>query len=177
MTAPSNDAPQPDAPQRNVTEVPPARGRFAKLYGAKPWHLVSLLLCFLVTGYAVTRLLGDLPALLRIAIWFVGSAVVWDLLLGPTIALADTLVRPVLRRVQVRRVSPLNYVRFPALLSALLLLVFAPLILQRSELVYAYKSGLTQDPYLDRWLLVTALLFLASAVAYAVAVARDRRRG
>lgn len=148
------------------------RGPFSRLYGAAWWNLVALLGCFALTAYAVSRLLDDLPVLLRIAIWFVGAALVWDLVLGPALALADRLLRPLSRT----RVPALNYVRVPALLSLLLLVVWLPLIAQRSEVVYRLKSGLTQNAYLDRWLLVTAVLVAASAVAYGVAVLRARRR-
>lgn len=162
----------------NPTAVPPdttagPRGRFARLYGAEPWHLLSLLACFAVTGYATSRLLDQLPALVRITLWFVGAAVVWDLLLGPGFALADKALLP-LWRVRPRSVPVLNYVRVPAVLSALLLLVWAPLIFQRSQVVFRLKSGLPQDPYLGRWLAVTAGLFLLSAVAYGVALLRAR---
>jgi hypothetical protein len=143
-----------------------------RLYGASPWHLVALLGCFTVTAYAATRLLDELPVLLRIAVWFVGAAVVWDLLLGPALALADRLLRPLGRL----RVPALNYVRVPALVSLLLLLVWLPVILQRSEPVFRVKAGLTQDPYLGRWLALTAVLFTASALAYGVALLRAARR-
>ena len=149
------------------------RGRFKHVYGAQPWHLVALLACFAVTAYAVSRLLDDLPVLLKITIWFVGSAVVWDLVLGPLLAGADSVLRRAAGRL---RVSPVNYVRFPALLSLLLLVMFTPLIFQRSESIYRLKAGLTQDPYLDRWLAITGVLFALSALAYAVDVLRTRRR-
>ncbi len=149
--------------------------RFTRLYGAAPWHLATMLALGAVTAYAVSRLLGD-PALWKIALWFVGSAIVWDLLLGPLYAGADAALRPLSRRLRVRGVRPLNYVRVPVLLSSLLFLVYAPLILQRSESVYQLKAGLSQDPYLERWLAVTAVLFGVSAVLYAVAVVRAGRR-
>jgi hypothetical protein len=60
--------------------------------------------------------------------------VVWDLVLGPALALSDRGVRWLLPRVA--SVSPLDLVRFPALLSLLLLALFAPLVLQRSEQRY-----------------------------------------
>ena len=145
---------------------------FRRRYGAPPWHLLVLLACFAVSGYAVSLLLDELPVLLRIAIWFVGAALVWDLLLGPALALVDRLLRPLLR---VGPVPVLNYVRVPALVSALLLLVWAPLVLQRSEGTYGTKAGLSSDPYLERWLAVTAALFLLSALGYGVAVLRARR--
>jgi hypothetical protein len=168
-----SENPTATAPAEQTTSG--ARLGFVRRYGAQPWHLLSLLGCFALTGYAVSRLLGDLPALLRITIWFVGAAVVWDLLLGPALAAGDRLLRP-LRRVRPRGVSPLNYVRFPALLSLLLLVMFLPLIRQRSEAVFRAKSGLSQDPYLGRWLAVTAALFALAGLAYAVAVLRARRR-
>ena len=149
--------------------------RFTRLYGAAPWHLATMLALAAVTAYAVSRLVGD-PALWRIAVWFVGAAVVWDLVLGPLYAVADAAWRPVSRRLQVRGVRPLNYVRVPVLLSSLLLLVYAPLVLQRSEGIYQAKSGLSQDPYLGRWLALTAALFALSAVAYVVALVRAGRR-
>jgi hypothetical protein len=145
---------------------------FRRRYGASWWHLVSLLLCFALTGYAVSRLFGDSTALVRIAIWFVGAAVVWDLVVGPLLALADAG----LRRLQVGPVSPLNYLRVPTLVSLLLLVLWAPLIFERSEFVYEMKSGLPVEPYLGRWVAVTVVLLAASAVAYAVAVVRARRR-
>ncbi len=170
------------APQQSPAAVPPAtetttdaRGAFAGRYGAKPWHLLSLLGCFAVTGYAVSRLLDNSAALLRITIWFVGAAVVWDLVLGPALAAGDSGLRLVTRRVH--GVSLLNYVRFPALLSLLLLLMYAPLIFQRSEQIYRLKAGLSQDPYLERWAAVVVALFALSAVAFAVAVLRASRRG
>ncbi len=168
------------APEQSPTAVPPAtetttgaRRAFAGRYGAKPWHLLSLLGCFALTGYAVSRLFGDSAALVRIAIWFVGAAVVWDLVLGPALAVGDSGLRLVTRRVH--GVSLLNYVRLPALLSLLLLVMFTPLIFQRSEQIFQLKAGLSQDPYLERWVAVTAVLFALSGAAYAVAVLRARR--
>ena len=151
------------------TRVP--GGPFRRLYGASPWHLFAMVAMLAVAGYTASLLLDDLPVLLRITIWFVGAAVVWDLVLGPLLGLADFGLRAALRR---GRVPLLNYVRVPALLSGLLLLLFAPLVLQRSEGVYAAKTGLSQDPYLGRWLAVTAALFLASGVAWALANRRAR---
>lgn len=145
--------------------------RFARLYGAHPWHLVALLLCFALTGFAVWRLSteADLPVMVRIGVWFVAVAVVWDLVLGPLLALADRLLRPL------ARVGALNHVRVPALASALLLLVWAPVILQRSEGQFRTKAGLGQDVFLGRWLAITAVLFAVSALLFAVGRLRGRR--
>ena len=150
---------------------------FRRLYGERPLHLLVLLGCFAVSAYAASRLLGD-PAALRIAAWFLGAAVVFDLVLSPLLALADRVLLRVRgrREPSSRRVSPVNYVRVPVLLAGLLLLVYAPVILQRSEEPYRVASGLDQDPYLERWLAISATLLVLAALAYAVAVVRARRR-
>ena len=142
-------------------------------YGASWAHLAALLGCVALTGYAVSRLLGDLSSLLAITVWFVGAAVVWDLVLGPALALADLGARGLLRG---RGAPLLNHVRAPALLSLLLLAMFAPLVLQRSESRYEAKTGLEQDPYLERWAAVTAALFALSALSFALTALRARRR-
>lgn len=149
---------------------------FAGRYGARPWHLLALLACFALTGYAASRLLGDRTALVRVTVWFVGAAVVWDLVLGPLLALADRGLQP-LHRLRVRGVAALNFVRIPALLAGLLLLVWAPLVLRRPEGVYEAKSALQIEPYLGRWAGVTVALVVGSAVAYGVAVLRAARAG
>lgn len=146
-------------------------GGFARRYGAPPWHLVALLLCFALTAYTVLRLEDD-PALLQIALWFLGVAVAWDLLLGPLLALAD---RAAVRLPAPRGVPLVNHVRAPALVSGALLLVWAPVILQRSEGVFRTKAGLGQDVFLGRWLTVTAVLFVASAAVWLVRVLRSGR--
>ncbi len=146
---------------------------FRRRYGASPWHLVAVLLCFALSAYAVSRVF-DSPALFKIAVWFLGAALVWDLVLGPAYALVDRLLRPLLR-VAPRGVPALNHVRAPALISSLLLMVFLPLIAQRSEGVYRTKAGLDQDAYLGRWLAVTAVLFVLSGLVWAVRIARAAR--
>jgi hypothetical protein len=137
-------------------------------------HLVAVLSCLALAAYAVSRTLDDLPTAVRIAVWFVGAAVAWDLVLGPLLALGDRGLRRVLRR-PLAGVVPLNHVRVPVLLSALLLLVSAPLVLRRSQGVYGPKTGLSQDPYLGRWLAVSAVVFAVSALLFGLRVLRTRR--
>ncbi|MEO6205269.1 MAG: hypothetical protein ABIO67_07810 [Mycobacteriales bacterium] len=147
---------------------------FVRRYGASPLHLLSTVTCFALAGYAVLQATGG-PRPLRMAIWFVGALVAHDLILFPLYALADRgLTRVLPSRRRPLGVRGLNYVRVPVLLSGLLFLLFFPLILRRSEGPYGNASGLDQSPYLGNWLLITALLFGASAVAYAVAVSRRR---
>lgn len=146
-----------------------------RAYGAGPVHLVAVIGCVVVAGYAASRVLDDLPTAIRIAVWFVGAAVAWDLGLGPLLALADRGLRAVLRR-PIRGVVPLNYVRLPLLVWGALLLASAPLVLRRSEPVYAAKTMLDQQVYLQRFLVVGATLVVGSAVLFAVAVLRRSRR-
>ena len=153
-----------------------SHGALPRWYGASWWHLAVLLACFAMTGYVLSRLVQETSSLLQIALWFLGAAVVWDVVLGPLLALADRSARTLLRRVQVDGVPLLNHVRFPALLSLLLLAVSAPLVLQRSEQRYRAKAGLVQDPYLERWAAVTVVLFALSALWFGLSVLRARRR-
>jgi hypothetical protein len=148
---------------------------FRRLYGERPLHLVVLLACFLVSAYAVSRVLGEpTAAAVRIAAWFLGAAIAFDLVLAPLAALVDRGL--VALRGRGRGVSPVNYLRFPLGMSALLLLVYTPVIFRRSEGPYGAASGLDQAPYLGRWVAISVALFVLSALAYAVAVLRHRRR-
>ena len=145
---------------------------FRSFYGAGPLHLPALLACFAVAAYAALKASeGPLP--LRMAVWFVGAVIAHDLLLFPLYALAD---RSLSRLGRGRSRPPtVNYVRVPALLSGLLLLLFWPVITRHSEESYAFVSGLDQAPYLGRWLLLTAALFGGSALLWAVRSATRRR--
>jgi hypothetical protein len=163
----------------------PRRGAgFRRLYGASPQHLL-LGLCFLaLTVYAGLRLLsGDA---LGVAVWFVGAALVHDLVFLPLYTLAERALRAVPRAARGGRGRTggrvlINYVRVPAFLSLLLLLVWYPLILDRVGARYAGDTGLDSGVFLGRWLLITAVLFALSALCLSAAVWRARaprpRRG
>ncbi len=77
-----------------------------------------------------------------------------------------------------RRQVILHHLVAPAAMSALLFLVWMPLILRLSAANYRPTTGLEQDPYLWRWLGLTVGLFAASALVYVIRRARsdDRRR-
>jgi hypothetical protein len=149
---------------------------FRRTYGAQPLHLLSLVACFGLAGYAVLQAShGPLP--LRMAVWFLGAVIGHDLVLFPLYALADRSLSTALPRRRGRFLTPagtINYVRVPAMLSGLLLLMFFPVILRRSEGPYGRASGLDQSPYLSRWLLLTGVFFTISAVLYAVRARRSR---
>ena len=69
----------------------------------------------------------------------------------------------------------LNYVRVPALGAGLTLLMFLPGIIEQGAPTYAAATGQTQEPFLGRWLLLTAAMFTASAVLYAIRLVSARK--
>ena len=81
---------------------------------------------------------------------------------------------PATRDNRIPVVPPLNYIRTPALGAGLLLLLFLPGIIHQGQQTYLSATGQTQQPYLDRWLLLTAAMFTLSAVIYATITARRR---
>ncbi|MGH3512987.1 MAG: hypothetical protein ACRDQV_03110 [Pseudonocardiaceae bacterium] len=133
-------------------------------------QLLALLASFVVAGYAGIRLLAG--NVIGTGVWFVGSAVVHDLVLFPLYAGIDAALVLLLRWrpewATVAGVRWLNYLRVPVVISGLLLLVWSPLILRVSNGAYHAASGLSAQPFAPRWLAVTAVLFAISAVILVV---------
>jgi hypothetical protein len=148
--------------------------RQLRWYGASPLHLLALLACFGLAGYAAVRLASSHPV--AVAAWFLGAVIGHDLLLMPLYSLADRSVMAAIRHRQpLLPVMPwINYIRVPAALSGLLLLVWFPLIL-RLRSPYHASTTLSADPYLWHWLAVTGTLFLLSAAAFALRLRRQPR--
>ncbi|MGC1212769.1 MAG: hypothetical protein WA890_16045 [Micromonospora sp.] len=152
--------------------------RFRTGYGAKLRHLVLLVGAFAVTTWIVLRLAGE-PTAGRMLLWFVGAAIAHDFVLFPVYALADRALRRAVdahRAGRRTRPSLLHHVRFPALASGLLFLVYLPGILRQGRDTYLAATGQDQQPYLTRWLLISAALFLLSATWYALRRPRHRSR-
>jgi len=163
--------------------------RFRTFYGAHPLHLLAVLAGFALLGYTVS-VVG--PAALwnpsvwwqSILVWFLGAVVLHDLVLFPLYALADrthttavhTLRARIGRHDRPPRVSAVNYLRIPVLASGLLLLVFFPGIIAQGASTYLAATGQTQAPFLGRWLLLTAIAFALSALAYTTHLARAHRK-
>ncbi len=141
-------------------------------YGAGPVHLVALTAGGAVGAYAAVRLVPADPV--GVAVWVIGGALIHDLVFAPAYSAVDRALRALTARLH-PPVPPLNHVRIPALLSGLLLLVWFPLILGFPE-PYDSFTGYTTDPYLGRWLTLTAGLFAISAVAYLGRALRVRSR-
>jgi len=141
--------------------------RLLRWYGANPLHLLVLLGSFALAGYAAVLLVSPRP--LAVAVWFAGAVVGHDLLLVPLYTLADRSVIAAIRHrgPRLATIAWVNYLRVPAGLSLLLLLVWFPLIL-RLHTHYQESTTLSPNPYLWHWLAVTGTLFLLSAAAFAL---------
>jgi len=141
--------------------------RFPRWYGAGPLHLLTMLGCFALAGYATAELLPNNAV--GIPIWFVGAVIGHDLILMPMYTVADRSVMAVFRhrRPQLPAVPWINYLRIPAALSGMLLLIWFPLIF-RLPRRFTATTTLSLDPFLWHWLAVTGALFLLSATALAV---------
>ncbi|MFI6133815.1 hypothetical protein [Micromonospora sp. NPDC051141] len=156
-----------------------------------------MIACFALTGWVALRLSQEATAG-RMLLWFVGAAVAHDLVLFPIYASADRVLRGTLgrghrgedgltagaqrsvpRRAEQASLRPsaLNHIRVPALASGLLFLVYLPGILRQGQETYVAATGQNQQPYLVRWLALSATLFLVSAGWYLVRRFRWRRVG
>ncbi|MGW0812464.1 hypothetical protein ACWD00_04245 [Streptomyces viridiviolaceus] len=137
-----------------------------------PFQIVLLACSFALAGYAGVRLLaGDW---FGVALWFVGAALLHDLVLLPLYAAVD---RAVVRGFDVAgRRTWTGYVRVPAAFSGLLLLVWFPLISGRVDRRYRSAAGLSADGFAARWLLITAVLFGVSALLLALRLRRETKR-
>jgi hypothetical protein len=133
-------------------------------------NLVLLPLCAwaLIEVFSVS----SAKAAMGIATWLLAAAILHDLVLLPLYSAGDRAARHAVG-------GAINYVRIPAALSLLMLLVFWGTIAGRGEGAYHAVSGRSYDGYALRWLLVTALLFGAAGCLYLArrGSARRRRRG
>lgn len=132
----------------------------ARLYGAHPLHLLAHAVLLPLAAFAILQLIGVRNAG-NVGLWFVGAVILNDFLLLPASAAAD-------RAIQLTAPRAVNHVRVPAALSALLLLVFFPLICGRSDNTFRSVSGVELHGYAERWLLVSAGMFAVSAAVYAI---------
>jgi hypothetical protein len=158
--------------------------RFRDVYGSHPLHFLTLVAGFALFGYVLATIK---PATLwnpytwwqSIAVWFAAAVIIHDLVLFPVYALLDRILLST-GRVRSRRREPrvpvLNYIRIPTMASGLMLLVFLPGIIEQGVPTYWAATGQTQEPFLGRWLLLTAAVFAVSAVVYGVRLVLAHRQ-
>jgi hypothetical protein len=137
-------------------------------------HLLVHAAAFGVAGYALAQIMRG-GSVLNFIAWFAGAAVVHDLLVLPLYSLLDRFTRTPQRRPSAPRVAWINHVRAPAVISGLLLLIYFPAIFGLSDRNYFLASGHHPHGYARNWLAITAVLFGASGLLYAIRVIRARR--
>ncbi|MGH3967585.1 MAG: hypothetical protein ACRDTV_05560 [Mycobacterium sp.] len=158
--------------------MPDMPARWRDRYGSHPVHLVTMAAGFALLGYLVATVKpmawwNPHSWWQSIAVWFAGAVVVHDLVLFPIYALADRMLGSLPARR--RGISARNHVRIPALGSGLTLLVFLPGVIQQGAPTYLAATGQTQQPFVGRWLLLTAVMFTGSAFVYLIRLAAARR--
>jgi fumarate reductase subunit D len=148
---------------------------FKRRYGASPLHLLAHATAFVIAAYALAQIFrgGKVANFLA---WFVGAAVLHDLVFFPLYTGLDRLAHHGTRRLRRREVPMINYLRVPALISGLLLLIYFPLIFDLADRTYFRASGHHVEGYARNWLLITAALFTGSAVLYAIRLRRHTHR-
>jgi hypothetical protein len=148
-------------------------------YGEHPLHLMLLLGCFAFVGYVISvvgpqTLWNSHVWWQSIVVWFLGAVLLHDLILFPLYAVWNKSLMVGWHALRGRlphrqpRLSPVNYLRLPVMGSGLLFLMFFPGIIEQGKRTYLNATGQTQQPYLGRWLLITAAMFGVSAVAYGI---------
>jgi hypothetical protein len=151
---------------------------FRRRYGAGPTHLLAHLAGFAIVAFALDRIFSG-GHVKELIIWYLGFAIAHDLVFVPAYSGLDRLFRATIARVPRRTrasVPLINHVRAPAVISALLLIIYFPLITRRNDSWYFVYSGHHVTNYLRNWLLITAVLFLGSGLVYAARVVRVSRR-
>lgn len=135
-------------------------------YGCNPIHLLGVIFCYSLVTYSGIKLFSNVS--IWIALAFPLGIALHDFVLFPLYRKANhALTNYQLKRERQGKTSLLwiNHVRVPVVISFLLLLSYFPIILRLASDRPLY-TGLSQDPYLYRWLLVSAALAAGSALAY-----------
>ena len=142
--------------------------RFRKAYGSTPLHLLGHIIAFAAFAWALSQILGG-GYVVNYVSWFVGAAVLHDIVILPIYSLIDRVTRHEGHRTWGARFgSAINYIRAPTIISAILLLVYSPEILGYAAKNYRDDTGHPLPSILTNWLLITAGLFLASGLTYTI---------
>lgn len=142
---------------------------FRRLYGASPLHLAAHLVALAVAAFAFDRIFKGV-GVATLLVLYLGFVIAHDLIFLPLYAGLDRLIRRLLAPLSSSRrvaVPVINHVRAPLAISALLLLIYSPLIFGLTDTEYFALSGHHLEHYLRNWLLITAALGLGSALIYA----------
>jgi hypothetical protein len=152
--------------------------RFRAYYGAAPLHLLAIIASFVIVAAAIVNLFHARTHIGNILLWYLGCLLAIEFVLVPLLWALDRIASgPGVRGSSRPRCGGgWVYVRVPALLSSLLLLVFLPLIVRLGDSTFRGTTGMApSDGYLVRWLLASAVMFACSGLLYAARLARTRR--
>lgn len=145
--------------------------RFRFEYGASPFHLLVAIASLAISAWALAQAFDVLATPGRFLIWLLGAIVAHDLILLPLYAALGRLASGGLAGGDAPsrlRIAALNHLRVPVLLAGLMLLVWFPVILQSAPGTFTSASGLSPEIYLERWLALSAVLLLGSALLFAL---------
>jgi len=154
--------------------------RFRYEYGASPAHLLVALTSLAVSAWALLQVFDVISTPDRFLIWLLGGIILHDFVFLPLYSLLGLGAAGALTRGEQPgrfRIAALNHLRIPVMLSALMLLVWYPLVLSKSPAGFEGATGRSTDIYMERWLLLTAVLFAGSALLLAVRARRLRSEG
>lgn len=147
-------------------------GHFRRRYGANPLHLAGHLVVLAIAFFAIDRIAHD-GSLAELIALYIGFAIAHDLIFLPAYSGLDRAARAALARLPAHRPvtrAAINHIRAPALISGLLLIIYSPFISGLADNSYFQVSGHHIEGYLRDWLLISAALFVGSALTYAVRV-------
>jgi hypothetical protein len=132
---------------------------FRRRYGASPLHLLGHVAAIAAAVFAVAQVLDPrFSHPVNYFAWLLLGAALHDLLLLPLYSVLDAGARLLVGE------RAVNYVRFPVVVSAVLFLVYFPLIVGNGRENYVRASGHAPPDYLGRWLAITAGLLVVSAL-------------
>jgi hypothetical protein len=149
-------------------------GHFRRRYGGSPLHLAGHLVVFAIALFAIWRI-ASAQSVVKLIALYIGFAIAHDLIFLPAYSGVDRVMRAALAKLPIGRsdsVPAVNHIRAPALISGLLLIIYAPMISGRDAHGYLFSSGHPVEGYLRNWLVISIGLFLGSALIYALRVGR-----
>lgn len=146
-----------------------------RLYGSSPAHLVASVVGLVIAAFGIVRIFAFTNPW-SVVLWLVAAIVLHDVVLLPVYTLVRRMLVGLLgvERDRRRRVPILAHLVVPTVVSGLLLLVWFPLVFGLGADVFTSVSKTSNDPYASRWLLITAGVYLFSALVYAVRAVRAR---
>ena len=152
----------------------------ASRYGASPAHLVGHLALFAASAWAIANAL-DAQGAKDWIVWFVGAALLHDLVVLPLYTLLDRALLLVTRARTRDGRGPLavplvNHVRVPFAIAAVVLLVSFPLVLRKAPGNLERVAGFTPDGFGLSYVLLVIALFALSGLWYVVRLVRVDRR-